>query len=101
MSFIAFYSAHVKTRVRVEMLNGQLKNKFRCLIGQGLSLEPERACDVIVACCVLFNISKQLKEPQEQLEDNGDDENPEQVNDQQNNLDGLLVRSDIMNNFFV
>ncbi|XP_041469638.1 putative nuclease HARBI1 [Lytechinus variegatus] len=55
--------AHCRTRVVIEMVNGQLKNKLRCLIASGLQLSPERACDVIVACCVLHNVSKDLREP--------------------------------------
>ncbi|PIK53051.1 putative nuclease HARBI1 isoform X2 [Apostichopus japonicus] len=55
--------AQTRTRAKIEQVNGQLKNKFRCLLGDGMQIEPQRACDIIVACCILFNISKDLKEP--------------------------------------
>ena len=70
--------AHARTRVRVEQVNGQVKNKFCCLLGHGMQIVPDRACNIITACCVLFNISKELREPHldpenDQLEDNADD----------------------------
>lgn len=36
---------------------GQLKSRFHCLHGE-LRLEPTKAGRVIIACVVLFNISK-------------------------------------------
>ena len=36
--------------------------KFPCL-RKGIRMAPEKACKVIVACVVLFNISKNLNEP--------------------------------------
>ncbi|XP_071496527.1 putative nuclease HARBI1 [Diadema antillarum] len=56
----AYNHAHVHTRSIIEQLNGQIKNKFRCLIGHGLQISPQRACNIITAACVLFNISKDL-----------------------------------------
>ncbi|XP_030849805.1 putative nuclease HARBI1 [Strongylocentrotus purpuratus] len=41
--------AHCRTRVTIEQLNGQLKNKFRCLMGQGIQMSAPRACDIIIA----------------------------------------------------
>ncbi|PIK59055.1 putative nuclease HARBI1 [Apostichopus japonicus] len=52
----SFNNAQTRTRAKIEQVNGQLKNKFRCLLGDGMQIEPERACDIIVACCILFNI---------------------------------------------
>eukprot|EP00057_Strongylocentrotus_purpuratus_P021852 XP_011676326.1 PREDICTED: putative nuclease HARBI1 [Strongylocentrotus purpuratus] len=57
------YRAHCRTRVTIEQLNGQLKNKFRCLMGQGIQMSAPRACDIIIACAVLFNIAKDLFSP--------------------------------------
>ena len=54
------YSAQMRTRALKEQVNGQLKNKFRCLIGHGLQIRPSRACKIITACCILYNISKDL-----------------------------------------
>ncbi|XP_072182162.1 putative nuclease HARBI1 [Diadema setosum] len=63
----AYNQSHSRTRATVEQVNGQLKNKFRCLIGQGLQMSPIRAGDVIVACAVLHNISKDLHQPDVQF----------------------------------
>ncbi|XP_072039339.1 putative nuclease HARBI1 [Amphiura filiformis] len=65
--------AHKRTRVLIEQLNGQLKNKFACLGSSGPKVKsPETACDMIVACCVLFNISKDdyVQEAQDDDDDN-------------------------------
>ncbi|XP_011674132.1 putative nuclease HARBI1 [Strongylocentrotus purpuratus] len=39
----AYNNAHAKTRSIIEQLNGQLKNKFRCLLGHGLPFIPVRS----------------------------------------------------------
>ena len=85
----------------MEQVNGQLKNKFRSLLGDGMHIEPARACDIIVACCVLFNISKDLKEP------NLDPQNdhpilpePEEAGANADNIQGAAARAEIINNFF-
>ena len=39
--------SHSRTRATIEQVNGQLKNKFRCLMGQGVQMWPDR--DVIMA----------------------------------------------------
>ncbi|KAJ8018495.1 hypothetical protein HOLleu_43487 [Holothuria leucospilota] len=36
--------------------------KFPCL-RKGLRVAPERACNIIIACAVLFNISKSINDP--------------------------------------
>eukprot|EP00057_Strongylocentrotus_purpuratus_P005233 XP_003730494.1 PREDICTED: putative nuclease HARBI1 [Strongylocentrotus purpuratus] len=99
----AYNSAHVRTRVKIEMVNGQLKNKFQCLIGRGLNLIPSRACDVIVACCVLFNLHKLYNEPED--EDNAAIQpqgRPLRAhNDDDDEDDGRIARNEIINNFFV
>ena len=66
-----YHSSHRHTRVIIEQTNGQLKMKFPCL-RKGLRISPDRACRVIVACVVLYNISKDINDPylgrQHQLE---------------------------------
>lgn len=54
-----YNTALTKTRVIIERTIGQLKRRFHCLHGE-LRLEPARAGRVIIACVVLFNISKDL-----------------------------------------
>ena len=50
------------TRVFIEQCNGQIKNKFWCLL-IGMIIAPYRViCDSVTACCVLININKDLKE---------------------------------------
>ncbi|XP_071496784.1 putative nuclease HARBI1 [Diadema antillarum] len=56
----AYNCTHCRTRIVIEQVNGQVKNKFRCLLGQGIQMAADRACNVIVACCVLYNVSKDL-----------------------------------------
>ena len=63
------YSAQMRTRALIEQVNGQLKNKFRCLIGHGLQIRPSRAYKIITACCTLYNISKDLGD---RFEDEGE-----------------------------
>jgi len=50
-----FNLAHSRTQVNVEMTIGILKTRFQCLCG--LSVSPERSCDIIAACVVLHNIA--------------------------------------------
>lgn len=92
------YRAHCRTRVTIEQLNGQLKNKFRCLMGQGIPMSAPRACDIIIACAVLFNIAKDLKEP-EQIIEVEPDEVPHHPADQ-NQLTGIALRAELINNYF-
>jgi hypothetical protein len=100
--FVLFFSsAQTKTRNLIEQVNGQLKNKFRGLLGDGLQIEPTRACDIIVACCVLFNISKDLKEPH--LDAHLDQLVPPDPHDavaDNDDIIGVAARADIINNFF-
>ena len=34
-------------------------------MGQGLQMRPDRARDVIMACAILHNISKDMRQPEE------------------------------------
>ncbi|XP_051780670.1 putative nuclease HARBI1, partial [Erpetoichthys calabaricus] len=49
-----------RTRARIEMTFGHLKERFQCL--KRLRIAPDRACDIIVACSVLHNITTIRKE---------------------------------------
>ena len=56
---IAYNIAHRKTRVRIEMAFGQIKQRFRCL-RNGLRIKLERACPTLLACFVLHNLFKDI-----------------------------------------
>ncbi|XP_063959036.1 putative nuclease HARBI1 [Lytechinus pictus] len=73
----AYNTAHRRTRVMIEDVNGQLKNKFRCLLGHGMQIQPERVCPIITACCVLFNISKDLQRERNDADDSDEDSDDE------------------------
>ncbi|XP_054774690.1 putative nuclease HARBI1 [Lytechinus pictus] len=95
----AYNRAHCKTRVLIEQLNGQIKSKFRCLNGQGISMVPERAGRIIIACCILHNLSKQMNEP----EDNHDidiEEVDQPAVQEANNPAGLAMRQNIIQTYF-
>ncbi|XP_071804951.1 putative nuclease HARBI1 [Asterias amurensis] len=100
----AYNRSQTTTRAVIEQVNGQLKNKFRCLLGHGMQIIPERACDVIVACCVLFNISKELREPhldpENDQEDGAEDNEDNEDNDNAAAVTGAAAREEIINNFF-
>ena len=55
-----FNVALAKTRVRIEMTFGVIKDRFSCL--RGLRADPDRACKIISACVVLHNIAALRKE---------------------------------------
>ena len=76
---------------------GQLKRRFHCLHTE-LRLTPERAGRVIVACVVLFNMSKDLGllmddavEDQEMMHERAGDDAPN---------DGNAVRDLLVQRFF-
>ncbi|PIK50175.1 putative nuclease HARBI1 [Apostichopus japonicus] len=97
----SFNNAQTRTRAKIEQVNGQLKNKFRCLLGDGMQIEPQRACDIIVACCILFNISKDLKEPHlDPQRDQQVQPDPDEAGAAPDNVHGAAVRADIITNFF-
>lgn len=86
-----------KTRAIIERVNGQLKRRFHCLHAE-LRVEPGRACKIILACVVLFNLSKdfpgierEVEEEIEEVEEDGQGGNAE---------NGNIVRDAIINNFF-
>uniref|UniRef100_A0A8C1LLB7 DDE Tnp4 domain-containing protein n=1 Tax=Cyprinus carpio TaxID=7962 RepID=A0A8C1LLB7_CYPCA len=55
-----YNAALARTRARIEMTFGQLKERFRCL--KSLRVAPDRACDIIVSCAILHNITTIRKE---------------------------------------
>uniref|UniRef100_A0A8C1KSX7 Putative nuclease HARBI1 n=1 Tax=Cyprinus carpio TaxID=7962 RepID=A0A8C1KSX7_CYPCA len=55
-----YNAALARTRARIEMTFGQLKERFQCL--KSLRVAPDRACDIIVACAILHNIATIRKE---------------------------------------
>ncbi|KAG0417009.1 hypothetical protein HPB47_005951 [Ixodes persulcatus] len=54
---VAYNASHSTTRSIVERTIGQLKRRFHCLHAE-LRMQPERCCDITVACCVLHNLAK-------------------------------------------
>ena len=94
------YRAHSCTRVVIEQVNGQLKSKFRCLLGSGLHMFPERACDVITACACLHNMSKRLNQPDMEVEQALDEVEGQEHEEGADALSGRQVRDDLINNFF-
>ncbi|KAM3849470.1 putative nuclease HARBI1 [Diretmus argenteus] len=56
-----FNCSHGTTRNTIERLNGVLKRRFACL--NYLRVEPQRACNIILACIVLHNIAEKRKVP--------------------------------------
>ena len=99
--FFILYSANRGTRALIEHLNGQLKNKFLCLGGSGPRVKtPEKACDIITACCVLFNISKDDHIQQLYNHEPDDDDDPATDAAAEDDVLGTAVRNDIVHNFF-
>lgn len=53
---------HASVRNVVERCFGLLKNRFRCIIGsRGLHYGPDRATQIINACCALHNMCIKYK----------------------------------------
>nr|XP_054770416.1 putative nuclease HARBI1 [Lytechinus pictus] len=100
----AYNNAQCKTRSIIEQLNGQLKNKFRCLLGHGLQIRPNRACSIITACCILFNISKRFRQPagDDNEDDHMIDDNMEgEINRERGDAAAIAVRAQIVQSFVV
>ena len=57
----SFNIKHNTSRVVVENAFGRLKGRFRS-IGKRLDLKVENACNVIAACCVLYNYCEMQNE---------------------------------------
>ncbi|KAK6021484.1 hypothetical protein OSTOST_12843, partial [Ostertagia ostertagi] len=68
-------------RVRVEQAFGVIKRQFHILHGE-CRYSPERAAEIVVACCVLRNIAIQHNEPVAYDEYTGEDRQDEDVSPQ-------------------
>ncbi len=69
-----------------------------------MQIVPERACDIITAWCVLFNISKDLREPNldpDNYQHQVDEDHNENDVAEENIAAGNAVRANIIDNFFV
>uniref|UniRef100_A0AAY4D9W8 DDE Tnp4 domain-containing protein n=1 Tax=Denticeps clupeoides TaxID=299321 RepID=A0AAY4D9W8_9TELE len=56
-----FNTAHCRARCVIECLNGVLKRRFACL--NYLRAEPQKACNITLACIVLHNIATKRNVP--------------------------------------
>ncbi|KAA0703719.1 hypothetical protein E1301_Tti000634 [Triplophysa tibetana] len=72
-----YNNALTHTRSIIERTIGQLKRRFHCLPSE-LRVKPQRACKIIVACVVLFNISKMYSAIEEENEPE-EEQGPEEV----------------------
>ena len=61
------FREHKRVRSTVERTIGQLKRRWACLHGE-LRLSPAKASQVITACCVLYNLSKDFPPAEEVFE---------------------------------
>uniref|UniRef100_A0A8C7X4L8 DDE Tnp4 domain-containing protein n=1 Tax=Oryzias sinensis TaxID=183150 RepID=A0A8C7X4L8_9TELE len=97
-----FNIAHCKTRCATERFNGVLKRRFACL--NYLQVEPQGACNIILACIVLHNIFTRHNVPL--CDDVYDPPEPFEEPDQplafcQNEgLSGRIVRDAIVRHYF-
>uniref|UniRef100_A0A3B3T239 DDE Tnp4 domain-containing protein n=1 Tax=Paramormyrops kingsleyae TaxID=1676925 RepID=A0A3B3T239_9TELE len=86
-----------KTRAIIERVNGQLKRRFHCLHGE-LRVDPGRACRIILACVVLFNLSKGSEVEEDEQQENTEDVEEDREEGVENS--GYTVRETIVQNFF-
>ncbi|XP_061576134.1 putative nuclease HARBI1 [Cololabis saira] len=90
-----FNVAHSRTRVKIEMTFGILKERFQCL--RRLRVCPDRACDIIVACAILHNFATLRNEFTPVVEEPVPEEPLQQQADM---ADGHRVRDQICLNHF-
>lgn len=92
---------HTSTRSAIERCNGVLKRKFACL-HQEIRMSPERACIVIKACIVLYNLS--LRPTDEEMFQGDDNEDDDGEDEEQQprviNQTGQARRNQLVNNYF-
>uniref|UniRef100_A0A8D0AD42 DDE Tnp4 domain-containing protein n=1 Tax=Sander lucioperca TaxID=283035 RepID=A0A8D0AD42_SANLU len=97
-----FNTAHCKIRCAIERLNGVLKRHFAYL--NYLPVEPQGACNIILACIVLHNIATRRNVPL--CDDVYDAPEPVEEPDeplafcQNEGLTGRIVRDAIVRNYF-
>ncbi|KAJ1186414.1 hypothetical protein NDU88_003195 [Pleurodeles waltl] len=60
-----YNEAHGRTRRIIERTFGLLKARFRCLhmTGGSLFYSPKKVCQIIVACCMLYNLALRRQVP--------------------------------------
>ncbi|GAA6089090.1 putative nuclease HARBI1 [Tachysurus ichikawai] len=94
-----FNTAHCKTRCAIERLNGVLKRRFACL--NYLRVEPQGACNIILACIILHNIATRRNVPL--CDDVYDAPEPVEEPDQPLEFcrnEGRIVRDAIVRHYF-
>ena len=67
-----------------------------------MQIVPRKACNIITACCVLFNISKDLREPHldpENEQQDGENDNLEE-DEIVAQINGNHARAELIHNFF-
>ena len=70
-------------------------------MGDGLGHKPARACDMIIAMCMLFNISKFPRQPHLDVDNDVDVPDNVDVPGAEDRRSGAVVRMQIVNDFFV
>lgn len=80
--------AHSSTRCTVERAIGVCKQRWQCL--RRLRLEPSKACDVVIACCILHNRARSLRLP-DLVESDCDSADDLPASDAEGNLFALFV----------
>ncbi|CAM4680670.1 unnamed protein product [Leuciscus chuanchicus] len=96
-----YNNALTHTRSIIERTIGQLKRRFHCLHSE-MRVEPSRACRIIVACVVLFNLSKTYSAIEKE-DEHGNEEGYEELHLIQNQdfqQAGYAARDAIVNAFF-
>uniref|UniRef100_A0A4W6DA47 Putative nuclease HARBI1 n=1 Tax=Lates calcarifer TaxID=8187 RepID=A0A4W6DA47_LATCA len=95
-----FNTAHCIVRCVIECLNGVLKRRFACL--NYLRAEPQKACNITLACIVLHNIATKCSVPL-----CADNDAPEPLGDPdqppafcQNEQTGRATRDTIVRHYF-
>ncbi|XP_071854502.1 putative nuclease HARBI1 [Apostichopus japonicus] len=97
--FVSNHRAHPRTRVFIEQVNGQLKMKFPCLM-VGLHVGPKQACRTIVACAVLFNLAKDMQEPEHELNQHLPDDPHAEIYQGAARASGLAIRAQIAQDIY-
>ncbi|XP_071380127.1 putative nuclease HARBI1 [Centroberyx affinis] len=98
-----FNCAHGRTRSTIECLNGVLKRRSACL--NYLPVDPQRACNIILACIVLHYIAEERKVPH--CDGRGDHSQPQADRPdlplaalQPDGAAGRSMRDALMNHYF-
>lgn len=64
-------------------------------------MDPSRACKIILACVVLFNLSKDLADEEDDHDTTEEaEDNVEEGANNNNENNGYTVRDTLVNNFF-